>query len=31
VALNFLSHPPDRLSDIRGAWAGEIGVKEPAA
>lgn len=31
VALDFLKHPPDRLSDIRFAWAREIGIKESAA
>lgn len=31
VALNFLAEPPDRLSDIRYAWAREIGIKETAA
>jgi aminoglycoside phosphotransferase (APT) family kinase protein len=31
VALTFLARPPARLSDIRIAWAEEIGVKEPAA
>jgi len=31
VALRFLAQPPDRLSDIRAAWAREIGIKEPAA
>ena len=31
VALTFLREPPDRLSDIRNAWAREIGIKEPAA
>jgi len=31
VALHFLKHPPDRLSNIRYAWAREIGIKEPAA
>ena len=31
VALKFLAEPPDRLSDIRYAWAREIGIKEPAA
>ena len=31
VALKFLGRPPQRLSDIRNAWAREIGIKEPAA
>ena len=31
VALKFLAHPSDRLSEIRNAWAREIGIKEPAA
>jgi len=31
VALKFLSQPPERLSDIRGVWAREIGVQEPAS
>ncbi|MBI3703883.1 MAG: aminoglycoside phosphotransferase family protein [Rhizobiales bacterium] len=30
VALHFLGAPPERLSDIRHAWAREVGVKEPA-
>jgi aminoglycoside phosphotransferase (APT) family kinase protein len=30
VALKFLAEPPDRLSDIRSAWAREIDIKEPA-
>jgi aminoglycoside phosphotransferase (APT) family kinase protein len=31
VALNFLAQPPQRLSEVRNAWAREIGIKEPAA
>jgi aminoglycoside phosphotransferase (APT) family kinase protein len=31
VALKFLGEPPQRLFDIRNAWAREIGIKEPAA
>jgi len=31
VALECLAHPPDQLSEIRNAWAREIGIKEPAA
>jgi aminoglycoside phosphotransferase (APT) family kinase protein len=31
VALKFLSDPPQRLAEIRDAWAREIGFKEPAA
>ncbi|HEY1472663.1 MAG TPA: aminoglycoside phosphotransferase family protein [Pseudolabrys sp.] len=31
VALHFLEAPPERLGDIRSAWAQEIGIKEPAA
>ncbi len=31
VALNLLTDPSDRLSDIRSAWAREIDIKEPAA
>jgi len=27
VALNFLAQPPERLADIREAWAREIGIK----
>ena len=30
-AERFFGEPPQRLSDIRNAWAREIGIKEPAA
>jgi len=31
VALKFLQDPPQRLANMRAAWAREVGVKEPAA